>query len=207
MRVRKYFRGLLFFQEFKIMEENKNKKVILVDMDNVLADYEGEFLQRYRKNFPNHFYIPLEKRNTFYLYDQYPPELKKTVEGILTSVGFFENLPPIEGGKEAIEKMKSLGHEVFICTSFISNYKNCILEKYAWVEKNLGYYWTLRTILTKDKTLVYGDYLIDDRPEHKGIRKPSWEHILYQMPYNKDLKEKRRLTWKNWEDILNLPHL
>lgn len=176
-------------------------------MDNVLADYEGEFLTKFRKKYPGHFYIPLERRSTFYIHEQYPKELKEQIFGILTSVGFFENLPLVTGGKEAIEEMTEMGHEVFICTSFIHQYENCVLEKYAWVEKNLGYEWVKRTILTKDKTLVFGDYLIDDKPQPEGVRKPYWEHILYEMPYNGSVKEKRRLNWKNWKEILKLEDL
>ena len=173
-------------------------------MDNVLADYEGEFLTRYRKKYPNHSYIPFEKRNTFYIDEQYPKEANEAVIDILTSVGFFQNLPPVKGGKEALEEMKKLGHEVFICTSFIFKYENCVLEKFAWIEKNLGDEWIKKTIMTKDKTMVFGDYLIDDKPEPKGEKKPSWEHILYNMPYNKEVKNKRRLTWENWKEVLKL---
>jgi len=32
---------------------------------------------------------------------------------------------------------------------------------------------------------------------------PSWEHIFYDRPYNRDM-EKRRLTWENWKDVLEL---
>ena len=44
---------------------------VLVDMDCVLCDFEGHFLNCYRKTFPDEPFVPLEERCTFYLGDQY----------------------------------------------------------------------------------------------------------------------------------------
>lgn len=181
-----------------------NKKIILVDMDDVLADFEGQFLETWKKKFPRHPYVPIEKRETFRIEDNYPGEFEKDIRNIYTAPGFFENLSLIPGAKEAIAKMQSLGHDVFICTSPISAYENCVLEKYHWVAKNLGYEWTKRMIVTKDKTLIYGDILIDDKPEHKGLRTPLWKYVLFDAPYNKKVKANLRITWKNWEKILEI---
>lgn len=181
-----------------------NKKIILVDMDGVLADFEGRFLENWRKKFPNHPIIPLAERETFYLEEDYPDGLKKDIESIFRAPGFFQNLKIISGSKEALTKMESLGHEVFICTSPISKYENCVLEKYHWVSKNLGYEWTKKMIVTKDKTLIYGDILIDDKPKHLGVKDPVWKYVLFDAPYNKKVKSDLRITWKNWEKILSL---
>jgi hypothetical protein len=48
--------------------------------------------------------------------------------------------------------------------------------------------------------------LIDDKPEITGVEKePTWEHILYDRPYNRGIN-KRRITWGNWKDILFASH-
>ena len=179
-----------------------NKKIILVDMDGVLADFEARFLEVWKKEFPHHPHVPLEKRETFYLEENYPGGLEKEIESVFSAPGFFENLDIIPGSKETLAKMEAMGHEVFICTSPISKYENCILEKYHWVSKNLGYKWTRKMIVTKDKTLVFGDILIDDKPEQVGLRIPAWKHVLFEAPYNKHVKTKLRITWDNWEKIL-----
>jgi 5'-nucleotidase len=178
--------------------------IILIDQDGVLADFEGEFLDEWKIKYPDLNYIPLEERTTFKLSDQYPRELTHLVKGLVREKQFYRRLPLISGAKEAITEMRDKDHQIYICTSPLNPYQNCILEKYEWVEEHLGTDWTNRLIVTKDKTLVRGDLLIDDNPEIKGVMKPTWEQIVYDAPYNRNVKDKRRLTWDNWRDILKL---
>ena len=176
---------------------------ILVDMDGVIADFDQEFLQRWRKRHPEKFYIPVEARTAFFVKDEYPEELRPLVTEILLEATFFQEMLPVPGAKEALEEMQAKGWEVFICSSPLSTYGNCVLEKYKWVETFIGPQWVKKLILTKDKTVIKADYLIDDRPEIIGVEKPpSWEHILYDRPYNRGINRKR-VTWENWKNVLN----
>lgn len=173
-------------------------------MDGVLADFETRFLEEWKKKYPHHPHVPLEERETFCLSEDYPGGLEDDIESVLSAPGFFENLDIISGSKDALAKMEVLGHKVLICTSPVARYENCVLEKYHWVAKNLGYEWTKKMIVTKDKTIVFGDILIDDKPEQIGLKKPVWKHVLFEAPYNKHVKTKLRITWNNWEKILDI---
>ena len=175
---------------------------ILVDMDGVIADFDQELLMRWRARHPDKPYVPLEERKTFYVKDSYPEELKPLVAEILLESSFFREMLPMKGAKKALEEMREKGWEVFICTSPLSTYKNCVSEKYKWVENYLGPSWVKQIILTKDKTVIKGDFLIDDKPLITGVEaSPEWEHILYDRPYNREAN-RRRITWDNWKDIL-----
>jgi len=168
----------------------------------VLSDFDGEFLKRWRERYPDKLYVPFEERTDFYVRNSYPDELKHLVTEILLEPTFFRDMMPVDGGKDALFEMKKMGLEVFLCTSPLSTYKNCVLEKYEWVEKTLGADWVHRIVLTKDKTIVQGDILIDDKPVITGVENtPSWEHILYDCPYNREINRKR-LTWNNWKEVL-----
>jgi len=99
---------------------------ILVDMDDVLADFNGEFLRIYRAKHPDRPYVRPEDRKLYKLTDDYPPEL---VKGIFLAPGFIKNLPPIKGGLEAVMEMEEKGHKVMICTAPLLESETCYDEK------------------------------------------------------------------------------
>ncbi len=186
---------------------------ILVDQDGVLADFELGFYQAWQSSgYANECpAIELTERNTFYVAKQYPEKFRSQIYQMVTKKGFFNNLPPMAGAVDAMNAMQQAGHEVFICTSPLTTWYNCVAEKYAWVETHLGSEWTKKIILTKDKTLVQGDILIDDKPVITGCMPPTWQHVLYDCPYNRaenniqlraELIDKPRLTWENWQEVI-----
>jgi len=176
--------------------------IILIDMDDVLADFDGEFYRRWLKIHPDKPLTHPGERKSFYVKDDSPENYYPLITEINTAPGFVRNLPLIEGGKEAINEMKDSGHTLFICTSPLLKFQNCVKEKYEWVDEHLGPEWVKRLILTRDKTLVRGDYIIDDKPEISGNVNPVWEHILYDKPYNRNITWKKRLTWDNWREVI-----
>lgn len=117
------------------------KPIIYVDMDNVLCDYSGAHAAR----------IALEPE-TAYPQSQY---------------GFFRNLVPIEGGIAAFKRLKTIG-EVYILTAPSIYNPLCYSEKREWVEKHLGMEAVERLIISPNKGLSKGDYLIDDHLSGRG---------------------------------------
>lgn len=176
--------------------------IILVDMDNTLVDFDKAFLESWKDKYPGEYFVPLEERKNFHPHKDYPETLQKKVLDICHGAGFIRNLSPMPGGIEAVTEMLRDGHDVRFCTSYLFEYKNSVLEKYEWVEQYFGFDAIERIIMTRDKTLITGDILIDDKPEIIGIKPSSWEHILYDRPHNQHIKNRRRLTWDNWREIV-----
>lgn len=175
--------------------------LILVDQDGVLADFHAGFEHAWRAAGHALPPIPLAQRKSFYLREDYPAEWRAAVVETFTQPGFFRDLPPITGAVEALRSMLALGHEVAICTSPLLEYQHCVAEKYAWVEHHLGADFIPRIVLTRDKTLVHGDVLIDDKPVIDGLRRPDWRHLIYDQPYNRTATGPR-LTWADWREKL-----
>ena len=178
--------------------------LILLDQDNVLADFERGFLEEWQIAHPDKPSIAYHERRTFNIREDYPAHLQQEVQSIYLSPGFFRNLQPIPGALEAVREIMALGHDIRICTSPLNQYHNCVKEKYEWVETHLGHEFTQRLILTKDKTFVHGDILIDDKPEVTGLNKPTWKHYLFDSPYNRSVMTVPRIDWQNWKDVLPL---
>uniref|UniRef100_H0XFU6 5', 3'-nucleotidase, cytosolic n=1 Tax=Otolemur garnettii TaxID=30611 RepID=H0XFU6_OTOGA len=186
---------------------------VLVDMDGVLADFEAGLLRGFRRHFPEEPYVPLEQRRGFFAREQYRalrPDLADKVASVYEAPGFFLGLEPIPGALEAMREMNDIQDtEVFICTSPLLKYEHCVGEKYRWVEQHLGPQFVERIILTRDKTVVLGDLLIDDKDNIQGGEEtPTWEHILFTCCHNQHLvlppSRRRLLSWSdNWREIID----
>lgn len=174
---------------------------ILVDMDGVIANFNKAVLDVWNKENPER---QLTIPNKFYWEEAYPDIPEAEFDKIFSKPGFYRDLEPIEGALEAINQMFDCGLEVFICTA---PYRAISWsEKAEWVEFHLGKEWLRRLIMTKDKTLIFGTYLIDDKPEIKGLFTPMWEQVVFDAPYNREgakMVSSFRLTdWALWPTIL-----
>ena len=180
------------------------KKIVLIDMDGVLCQYDEKMLQIAHTRYGLPLYTS-EDIDSFHTEGIFPEEYHKRVDAIGDEEGFFESLEPFPGAIKAFHEIAALPDvRVFICTSPKSYYKNqfSAIEKLAWVSKFLGPKWTDKVIITRDKTLVSGDILIDDKPTVNGAMKPVWTHVHYDRPYNRETKNLRIVSWNRWEEVL-----
>lgn len=171
------------------------RKVVLIDMDGTIARtdklVEEKLLEIYDIR------VDLSERKDF----EYEPHIDKEARYIMSQKGFFLGIKPIPGAIEAIKEM-SKSHDVFFCTAPLSQYVHCVPEKYQWIERYFGFEWTRKMILTKDKTLIRGDILIDDRVQ-KGILTPTWEQVYFEQPYNKTVVARKLTNWSNWRSLFD----
>lgn len=179
---------------------------ILVDMDGVIADWGAEYgrqlsiLGEEADNIPRH-----RDQRSFNLDAGRTKREQQLIAIAMNDSEFYRNLAPIPGAKTALKAALKAGHDVRIVTSpWVSN-PTCASDKLNWVVRYYGAHWGQRVIITTDKTLVRGDVLIDDKPEVTGSDDPTWEHILFDQPYNREVENKRRITrWTELEEMLNV---
>lgn len=129
-----------------------SKKIVYVDMDGVCADFDKA--RDAQKITPD----PLHRETKV-------PE------------GFFLNLELIEGALEALHTLSPFYELYFLSTPQWSN-PSSWKEKREWVEKHYGDLMFKRLILTHNKGLLKGHYLIDDRT-HNGVEDFAGEHIHF----------------------------
>jgi len=175
--------------------------IYLIDMDNTIADLQGGFAIEWARRHPERTPFKKGDQDKFILEDCFPENDASYVSEILYGPGFMRKLPVIEGAVEALRDLDNIG-DVVICTTPFDEYKNCIAEKYHWVEEHFGKDWVKKVMPADDKTLVRGDILIDDKPHIRGKLKPSWKHILYTQRWNKCMTKKKRLTWQDYRHVL-----
>ncbi|MCF7798472.1 5'-3'-deoxyribonucleotidase [Candidatus Woesearchaeota archaeon] len=179
------------------MKHNMPKGTYLVDMDGVLADYVGKYNEKWLLKFPQRPFVSREAMTSHQIEEHYDKKYIEDIKAISQDKKFFAELEELPGAVEGIERLLHQGNDVYICTSpnILNDY--CEHGKKQWVKEHLGMFWVRRMIITKDKTLVRGDYLIDDKPRVSGIMQPTWKQILYDQPYNRqeELQNNKRMTW------------
>lgn len=180
-------------------------KLILVDQDGVLADFEGRFEQLWQERYPGEFFVTREQRRGWTLDMQYPEHLQGKIWDIFHEPGYFRALKPMPGAIEAMHAMVELGFDVHICTAPMKKHLTCAQEKIEWIAEHLGPAWVERTIIARDKTRVHGDILIDDRPDvHGVVTQPAWKHLLFDCHHNRHLEDRDRVHWGNWREVLGV---
>ena len=186
------------FDKFNISTLNiVDKPVLLLDMDGVFVDTDGEI---YRNADFAHKLIPHDDRTSLYFHEDHDDDTARLIRHYMTRPGFFRRLVPYENAVDVIHELDKHVHVVF-CTSMLYSNPTCMQDKALCLEEHLGEEYKYRLIIAKDKTLVHGDWLVDDRPEIKGSIVPSWEHVVYDQPYNRLSSSKSRVM--NWEDLFN----
>lgn len=181
-------------------------RTVFIDLDGVGPDYLEGWDRTMADLYPHVFRPDMKTLKVFYLEDLYPDDLKPLVRSIDRQEGFFLNLPAIPGSIEGMKEIRSIPKvKTKICTSPVPS-KYCMSEKYMWVEKHLGEEWIDDLIFTRDKTILLGDYLIDDKPKITGLieeNNRSFEHVLYRQSYNDHVTDKRSITWGDYQWLID----
>lgn len=121
----------------------KDKIIIYVDMDHVLCDYDAGF-SAHKARHPN------------LTFPQSQP-------------GLYINLKPIEGALDTfVWLFKQPQFDVYILTAPSIRNPHCYSEKRQWVEQYLGMDVVAKLIISPNKGLNRGHYLIDDCDSGKG---------------------------------------
>jgi len=141
------------------------KKILYIDMDDVLCDFTSAHSTRL-----------LESPEQPY------PQSQK---------GFYENLIPIDGGIRAVTTLRN-HFDVYLLTAPSTMNPLSYTEKRLWVEAHLGYEMVLRLIISPNKGLLMGDFLIDDHAEGRG-----------QEHFQGELIQFTSALYPDWKSVIN----
>jgi len=132
---------------------NSVKKILYVDMDNVLVDFPTGI-------------------------ERIDPELRAEYEGRLDDVpGIFALMEPLKGAVEAYQTVSEVFDAYILSTAPWDN-PSAWSDKLSWVKRHLGAPAYKRLILSHHKNLNAGDFLIDDRLKN-GADRFYGEHIHF----------------------------
>ena len=129
------------------------KKILYIDMDNVLVD------------FPSGIALV-------------PEEIQREYEDRLDEVpSIFSLMKPIDGAVESFNELSSLFDTYILSTAPWEN-PSAWSDKLLWVKKHIGQGAHKRLILSHHKNLNDGHFLVDDRTKN-GVDRFRGEHIHF----------------------------
>jgi len=186
------------------------KLLILVDLDGICADMVGELIDAYNLEAEEEDEVSIADLTTDEL-EAWTP-LGKDLWKFINKPGWFENLPPLPGAVDSLEKLHDAGHDVVICSSpgnpeFGAHGAS---EKSRWIRKHLPFLPWRNFILTPLKHICRGDVFIDDSVGKLSNMREAWPStklICIAWPYNTGAKcDLRAEGWedtrKAWETIV-----
>lgn len=149
------------------------KKIIFIDMDNVLVDFKSginrldeQTQMAYDEHIDSKTGIKYKSH-----FDEVP--------------GIFALMDPMPGAVDAVRKLQER-YELYILSTAPWNNPTAWYDKLQWVKRYFGgkegdvFY--KRIILSHHKDLCHGDYLIDDNDQKNGADRFSGKLIHFGSP-------------------------
>jgi 5'-nucleotidase len=180
---------------------------VLVDMDGVLANFDASVEAALEQAYPEIEIV--RPRTEFYIHEDYAEEHHAAIQGIWQAGGFYRQLGVVESAPEGWAQILEAGYKPRVCSSPIPQNLQCIDEKKAWLEEHFvpvfGHRIIDEAIFDRDKFKYDALALIDDKPSLPGAERATWQHILFETPYNKLSNSNYRL--ESWRDMQLVPIL
>ncbi|MEO7030126.1 MAG: 5'-3'-deoxyribonucleotidase [Acidobacteriaceae bacterium] len=176
-----------------MMKHTSERKIICVDMDEVIADALGEHLLRYNREFRSN--ITVEDLQGKWLWDFVPPERQAALYDYMCSEDFFAVLEVMPDAQRVLARLQTR-YDVFIASAAME-VPSSFNAKFKWLEKHFSFIPPSRIVFCGDKSILAADYLIDDNP--RQLRLFRGEGILFSAPANAAEKGFRRVD--SWADV------
>jgi len=187
------------------------RKIIAVDMDEVIADTLGEHLNRYNRDFPQDFPTAVTPRHLMgrTLWDYVPPSRQIALEQYIRSEDFFAVLDVLPEAQRVLRLLQDR-YEIFIASAAME-LPNSFNAKYHWLARHFPFIPTTHIVFCGDKSILRADYLIDDNPrqlrlfqsqgQQEKLRAPEScrQAILFSSPANALVTGFPRVD--NWLDV------
>jgi len=132
------------------------KKILYIDMDNVLVDFASAFPKLSRE-----------------ILTEYDSRLDDVPD-------IFSLMEPMPGAVKAFKELSEKFDTYILSTSPWAN-PSAWSDKLIWVKNYLGPRANKRLILSHHKNLNAGDFLIDDRTKN-GVNEFKGEHLHFGTP-------------------------
>ena len=167
-------------------------KRLIVDMDDVMADATGQFINYYEKEFGVR--IDRAVLNGKGEGEGFPDN-HTTIASFPHRENFFRTMEVNEQCREVIE-MLNRKYEIFGVSAAVE-FPRSLSEKLEWLKEHFPFLSWQQFVFCGSKSVVHGDYMIDDLP--RNLETFKGEKFLFTAPHNIHLNHYQRLN--NWKEV------
>lgn len=173
------------------------EKIILCDVDDVLAGLLAEWIRRYNAMSGDN--LDAEEVKGWNVAEFALPGWEERLYRILDEPDLYDSIAPIEGALDGVRQLRELGRVVFLtsCTAGAATHKLNWLSRHGFVPA-AGSHRLRDVVIAHDKGLVYGDVLVDDGLHN--VAAFSGPSVLVDKPHNRAEAHARRA--RSWPEIV-----
>jgi 5'-nucleotidase len=170
------------------------KKTIAIDMDNVIADVETNFIEWYEKEYG----VRVDKSALLGKPESEAFPDKTAISKFLFTPGFFRSVPVMPGAQEAV-KLLMEKYEVYIVSAAME-FPQSLSEKLDWLGEYFPFISWRNIMFCGDKSIIGTDIMIDDHLKNLDYFKG--ETYLFTASHNVNVTKHTRVN--NWEEAVKL---
>lgn len=175
----------------------RKKVTLLIDQDDVLAEYIAGVIENFNKKYSTKFTV--EDCRSWDLHAIFGKE----IETIMHEPELFRSLRPTRYALEVFERLYKSGlFDIYIVTA--AN-PRAVEAKYEWIKRYLPFLPQNRIIVCSSKFMIKGDYLLDDGMHNiEDFAQAGGKPIVFERPHNVGIGHEfmRVRDWLSFERLI-----
>jgi 5'-nucleotidase len=169
------------------------KYIIGIDVDDVSGNLMTVWLDRYNNDYND--CLLTEDITDWNVASFTKPECARRMYRYIEDPSIYDDVKPIEGAVDGVRELRSAGHRVVFVTA-----ANPLIHmrKLKWLRDNKFKPTEKDYVEILDKSLIYADYLLDDK--YENVVNFKGKGYLFDAPWNKKFEYVNRIY--NWKQFL-----
>lgn len=174
--------------------------IIAVDVDDVICNLQEVVVNLFNSKFGSNYVF--EDFTDYDVMSILPTQDAMVIKDMYGMNGLYNKVRPIPGSQDALEKLISLGHQIYLVTAAVPETYG---EKVAFIKRFFPYIDESHIVCMKHKWLFKCDIMIDDNIQNL-LAKPYYHRICFDRPWNRAVNDWtydiHRCT--NWNEIVEV---
>lgn len=176
---------------------------ILIDVDGVLADFSGHYLDTLHRLTGVRAYAAQIDRWHIHECEWFPASAKRAIEDEIVKPGWCGRIPMFPYAPALVSALREIGTLYAVTSPWVSS-PHWMHERTEWLHYKLGIR-ARHVVHAQVKHIIAGDILIDDKPAHVEEWSQSNQRgrgILFTAPHNRGHQLSRGVRASTNEEVI-----